>query len=334
MRERTHRGLRARSIVSALIVVIVAVLSSVSQAGAASATTTQGGICGTTEATRPHYKHVIWIWMENEPYDSIVGSSEAPYINSLAGACGLATNSHNITHPSAPNYIAAVTGETSAGADDCTPSQCPDQEDNLFAQITRSGETWRAYAEGMTANCDQGPLADGWAPPYDVNHNPPVYFPKLAADCAKYDQPMGTPTSGNFADALANGLPSFTFIAPGVCNDMHSCPISTGDAYLKELTTAIVNGKDYRSGDTAVFLTWDEGEGGSTNDCAYNTTDQGCHTTTIVISPSTRPGTRSAVLYNHYSLLKTTEQVLRLHGGYLGHAADSTVNSMARAFRV
>ncbi len=41
--------------------------------------------------------HVIWLWMENQPYDAIIRSAQAPYINGLAAQCGLATNSHNIT---------------------------------------------------------------------------------------------------------------------------------------------------------------------------------------------------------------------------------------------
>ena len=61
-----------------------------------------------------------------------------------------------------------------------------------------------------------------------------------------------------------------------------------------------------------MFVTWDEGEGGSSNDCASNTTDIGCHVATLVISPSTVPGTTSSTLFNHYSLLGTAEQLLGL----------------------
>src|SRR6266480_1379038 len=68
-----------------------------------------GSPCG-TQATAPSYRHVIWIWMENHSYNSIVGSSQAPYIKSLARNCGLATNYHNISHPSLPNYVGATSG--------------------------------------------------------------------------------------------------------------------------------------------------------------------------------------------------------------------------------
>jgi phospholipase C len=49
-----------------------------------------------------HVQHVIVLFMENQPYNAVIGSPEAPYANHLARRCGLATNYHNITHPSAP----------------------------------------------------------------------------------------------------------------------------------------------------------------------------------------------------------------------------------------
>jgi hypothetical protein len=67
-------------------------------------------------------------------------------------------------------------------------------------------------------------------------------------------------------------------------------------------------------------------EGGTSNDCATNTTDVGCHVATLVIGPSTPAGTQSATLFNHYSLLQTTEQLLGLPS--LGQPAGS----MAGAF--
>jgi arylsulfatase A-like enzyme len=74
----------------------------------------------------------------------------------------------------------------------------------------------------------------------------------------------------------------------------------------------IFNSSEYKSGTTAVFVTWDEGEGGVSNNCARNTTDVGCHVATLVISPSTPVGTKSHTLFNHYSLLRTAENLLGL----------------------
>jgi hypothetical protein len=79
-----------------------------------------------------------------------------------------------------------------------------------------------------------------------------------------------------------------------------------------------------------VLVTWDEGEGGSSNECATNTTDVGCHVATIVVSPSTAPGTQSSTLFNHYSLFGSTEQLLGV--SLLDEAAGA--NSMLTAFNL
>ena len=111
---------------------------------------------------------------------------------------------------------------------------------------------------------------------------------------------------------------------------MHDGTIAQGDAWLASNLPVIFNSAEYQSGTTAVFLTWDEGEGGTSNNCAANTTDIGCQVATIVISPSTMPGTTSGTLFNHYSLLGTAEQLLGLP--MLGQA--STFPSMTSAFNL
>jgi hypothetical protein len=101
---------------------------------------------------------------------------------------------------------------------------------------------------------------------------------------------------------------------------MHDGTVADGDKWLSANLPTILNSSEYTGGSTAVFITWDEGEGGTSNRCATNTTDVGCHVATLVISPSTKAGTRSAALFNHYSLLGTAEQLLGLPA--LGKAAS------------
>jgi phosphatidylinositol-3-phosphatase len=68
------------------------------------------------------YDHVVWIVMENHSFDQIIGASDAPYINQLAGEHGLAASFYAESHPSLPNYIAMTSGSTQAIADDDDPS--------------------------------------------------------------------------------------------------------------------------------------------------------------------------------------------------------------------
>jgi phosphatidylinositol-3-phosphatase len=85
--------------------------------------------------------------------------------------------------------------------------------------------------------------------------------------------------------------------------------------WLSRNLPAILSSAEYRNGSAVIFITWDEGEGGgygAGEHCATNTTDVSCHLATLVISPSTKAGTRSGILFNHYSLLGTAEQLLGL----------------------
>jgi hypothetical protein len=296
-------------------------------AGAASAHTssppTATAPCGS--ATAPPaggYTHVIWVLMENNSYGSIIGSPSAPYINSLAQACGLATNYHNISHPSLPNYVGMTSGLSLTALKpfktDCNPSKkCSTSAPSIFGQ----GESWKAYEEDMPSNC--APSNSG---EYAVRHNPPPYFTTLSSSCPTSDVPYT-----QLATDLSSGnLPAFSFVTPNLIDDMHDGTVADGDTWLSNNLPVIFNSPEYQSGNTAVFVTWDEGEGGTSNDCATNTTDIGCHVATLVISPSTAPGTTSSVLFNHYSLLRTAEDLLNLPA--LGLAASN--QSMASAFNL
>jgi phosphatidylinositol-3-phosphatase len=289
-------------------------------AGPVAPTAAASGPCG-TRATAPGYKHVIWIWMENHSYNTIIGSSGAPYINSLATECGLATNYHNVSHPSLPNYASATSGlgySAIARFDgDCNPVPgCVTPAASIFGQ----GETWKAYEESMPSNCDKTNSGE-----YAVRHNPPPYFTKLRG-CATFDVPYTRLAS----DLSAGKLPAFSFITPNLIHDMHDGTVADGDRWLAANLPTILNSPEYTTGSTAVFITWDAGEGGTTTKCATNKTDVGCHVATIVVSPSIRPGTRSATLFNHYSLLGTAEQLLGLPA--LGKAA--TFPTMTSAFNL
>jgi phospholipase C len=258
--------------------------------------------CG-VRAAAVTYRHVIWIWMENHSYDAVIGAPDAPYLNQVATECGLATNYHNISHPSLPNYIAATSGLGLAAlgpfVSDCSPSgSCDTNAPSIFGQ----GESWKAYEESMPTNCYRSDSDN-----YAVHHNPPPYFTALSG-CATFDVPYGQLAT----DLAAGSLPAFSFVTPNVIDDMHDSSVGAGNTWLAHNLPLILDSPAYRSGTTAVFVTFDEGEGGSSSDCAANTTDVGCHVATIVVSPSTAPGTKSATLFNHYSLLATAEQLLGL----------------------
>ena len=83
-------------------------------------------LCGAMDGSHPaRVKHVMFILFENRSYPAVVGSGAAPYLNNkLIPGCGLATNYHNIGHPSLPNYIAATSGLGLASSGENTPARC------------------------------------------------------------------------------------------------------------------------------------------------------------------------------------------------------------------
>ena len=269
------------------------------------------------------YRHVLVILMENHSAGQIIASPKTPYITRVARACGWASRFHSITHPSLPNYLALASGSTAGITTDCTA--CRSTGPSIFEQLETGGRSWRAYQESMPSPClraDHGR--------YVMRHNPPVYFTRLRATCPASDVPMGTPASGALRHALRqNILPAFSFLTPDACHDMHDCPKSAGDAWLKSWLPLVLANTAYQNGEVVVFLTFDEGRGGFVGEsCHLHPTDPSCHVATIVISPYVTPGTVSRTEFTHYSLLRTTENLLGLP--LLGHAQQAI--GMRRAF--
>jgi phosphatidylinositol-3-phosphatase len=258
------------------------------------------------------YQHVVWIVMENKAYSQVIGSPDAPYINNLAGQCGLATNFYAEGHPSLPNYIAMTSGSTQGITDDKDPSYHPLSAASIFSQLGTTA--WRSLQESMPTNCY--PVSSGL---YLVRHNPAAYYTNIATDCLSQDAPLLDPV-----DLSAR----FTFVTPNECDDMHSCPAATtssqqvqsGDSWLSTFMPKLLNSTEYQSGAMAIFLTWDEDNGSAQN-----------HVPTVVISPYTTVGTTSGIYLTHYSLLRTTEEMLGV-GTYLDNAAAAA--SMRGAFNL
>jgi phosphatidylinositol-3-phosphatase len=255
--------------------------------------------CG--ERARP-LRRVVWIVMENHGYRQVVGARDAPYLNRLARACGLATNFQAETHPSLPNYIAMTSGSTQGVTDDVPPAEQSLDVPSIFSQL---GRGWRALQESMPSTCARDDSGE-----YAVRHNPAVYYRNVQRACAAQNVPLRDPPAVSAR---------FTFITPNLCDDMHDCSVGTGDRWLARWVPRILRTPAYRTGTMALFITWDEDDGNEGNRIA-----------TLVVSPGTRRGTRSATAFDHYSLLRTTEEILGLP--LLGEAAGAA--SMRGAFRL
>jgi phospholipase C len=248
------------------------------------------------------YDHVVWIWMENHTHDQVIDNDAAPYTTGLAHACGSATDYRAVGSPSLPNYIAATSGSTQGIRDDGSPTQHPLDADNLFRQVRATGRSARTYAEDMPTPCA---LASSGT--YAVKHNPAAYFTGDGDRdaCLVDNVAMGTPTAGALADDLAHdALPAFANLVPNLCNDTHDCGVPAGDAWLHSWLDRILASATYTEGKTAVFVVWDEPT----------------PMPNVVIAP-TLSGTTITDTVDHYTLLRTTEELLGLP--LLGAANDA-----------
>jgi hypothetical protein len=246
-------------------------------------------------------RHVVWVLMENDGLSGVIGNPQTPYTNALARSYGLATNYSAVAHPSLPNYIARTSGSTQGIADDNNPSSHRLAVPSIFSQL---GSNWRSVEEAMPSNCDRSNSGL-----YAVRHNPAAYFTNIVPACATQDTPFG---------AIAPLSAAFTFVTPNICNDMHSCPVAAGDTWLRRFVPGLLTSPEYAFGGTVIVVVWDESAAAASNRVPM-----------IAIWPWTTRVTSGAA-FTHYSLLRTTEDLLGVPA--LGNARAAA--SMAAAFNL
>ncbi len=238
----------------------------------------------------PAFSHIYLIVMENHEYSSIVGSSNAPYLNGLIAQYGLATNYDAVAHPSEPNYFALFSGSTQGITND---SKYDLAGTNLADQLAAHQKTWRVFAQNVPLGCYTGMTASGGADgsgSYARKHEPAISFTDISGDAARCAD------IANFS-AFDPAAADFEMIVPNLCNDMHDCSVATGDAFLKGFVPTITSSAAFKDGGV-LFITWDEGT---------TAIGGGGHVATLVIGPGVKSGFVSSVAHDHYSLVRTIE---------------------------
>src|SRR5258708_10735572 len=192
--------------------------------------------------------HLVVIVMENEELGSIIGSGDAPYINSLARRYASASDYHAVSHPSLPNYLALTGGDTFGISSDCT--DCVVRASSIADQLDGAGVSWKAYMEDMLKPCYSGASYRGYA----KKHNPFVYYTSVATNPSRCAHVV--PFGQLAADLRGGRLPTFAWITPNLCDDMHDCSVATGDRFLKRLVPYLLAGLGPHG---LLALVWDEG---------------------------------------------------------------------------
>ena len=230
----------------------------------------------------------------------------------------------------------------------------PDTIRTIGNQLQDAGGTWKAYLEDM----GNDPKRDGGrhcAHPaigavdrtpsstaedqYATRHNPFMYHHAIIDDVSNC-QARVVALDELSADLRTEATtPNYAFVVPNLCHDGHdtNCPtgepggLVSADPFLRQWVGRILASRAFRK-DGLLIVTFDEAARRDTAACCNEPTGPntrlpgkrgpgGGRVGAVLISPFIRPGTVSDVPYNHYSMLKSVEQLLGLD--YLGFAGQA-----------
>lgn len=259
----------------------------------------------------PAFAYIAMVVFENKEFGTVVGNGKMPFFNQLAKSHTLLTQEYAPAHPSLPNYLALIAGETFGVNFDCT--KCLYDAPTLPDQIEASGRTWRSYQEDMPSTCYQGDDFGNYA----MKHNPFMYFKSIRLDTTRCSNNV-VPIGQLYANIASGDLPNFAFITPNLCNDAHDCGLGTADEWLQGLMLVLQPALEAKGKPYLIILTWDEGQG--EHSCCGLPPSAGGRVATILVSPQAKSGFEDATPYTHYSLLKTIETAWGLD--LLGQAAN------------
>jgi len=247
---------------------------------------------------------------------------------------------------------------TGVGADEqVLGSGCvyPSATQTLAGQLLAKHLTWRAYVQGIDeAGAPAGACAHpvlGAADPtaaqtssagaYATFRNPFVYFESILNSpwCAADDVGLGA-LKGDLAQTKRT--PSFSYIVPDRCHDGNPTPCTPGapaglaqaDAFLKQVVPEITSSKAYKENGLLV-ITVDQapssGELADSSSCcgqplfpnapskSLTGMPRGGGTVgALLLSPYVAAKTTNQEPFNHFSLLRTIEDLFGL--GHLGYA--------------
>jgi len=298
--------MRARPWRSAAFAALAGLLTATACAGTHTSGTVHvpvAAACGSMTGATPHVRSVVVIMMENHAASVL---DAMPRLQALSQGCAHATDYHAVAHPSLPNYIALTSGAIPAGIvhSDCSPGgACLDHGPSVFSEAEGS---WRVWAESMRTPCQLATVGG-----YAVRHTAAPYYTEVRAQCAGRQVPLDEPGSGLAAAIRSGRLPAFSLVVPNVTNDQHSGCVPCGDRFAARWAMRIAASPEYRRGDVAVIVVWDEDDHGGDNRVPM-----------VALSPYTRRGSVLRRPFTHYDLLRAIEDAL----GYppLGAARTSS----------
>lgn len=268
----------------------------------------------------PGFDHIFVLVLENRSFTDVIGSPHMPRLNGLAKENTLLTQYTGIGHPSLPNYIAMISGDTQGIDKDC--KDCFVNAEMLADRLEAAGRNWKTYQEDMPEPCFLGNAGK-----YVQKHNPFVYFDSIRLDSQRCAENVVALTALD-ADLASGSLPDFGLIVPNMCNNGHDCASAVADEWIGGMVDTLRQSPAVQQTRYLIVVTYDEsaspkGVSGFVRRMTGQATER---IATVLISSDVQTGFEDATPYNHYSLLKTI--LLAWDLPPLGHTADETVHAI------
>jgi len=297
-------------------------------------------IASESAAAPTNTPHIMEIIEENEGYSDIIGSSSAPYLNSLANTYGSATKWYAVQHNSPHDYLDLL-----VGSDLGLPNGKPYSTTTLVDELHSSGIPWQAYMESMPSNCFMGTTSNGL---YDPNHNPFHYFTKYSAASGGWCNSANLSSEGVLPYPGSSGLisalnganaPDFVYIVPNDCDEMHGAAspcasssnaqlIKAGDNWLSSNLAPVLTSTWFKQ-NGIVIITWDESANGDSSGCC-GLSSPGGHIATLVLTSANAGLGSFTGTGDHYGTLRAIEEAYGV--GLLGGSSNAVNGDLTGAF--
>jgi acid phosphatase len=259
----------------------------------------------------PRPDHLIVVIEENHDFSQVIGSADAPYLNSLIPQGALLTASFGIDRPSQPNYLDLFSGSEQGVISNARPAALPFTTANLGAQLRAAGLSFVGFSESLPSVGFDGDSFTGASGQnqYERKHNPWTNWVNDPVGANQLPASVNQPFTSFPTDF--SKLPTIAFVVPNEQNDMHDGTIRQGDDFLKNNLDAYV--QFARTHNSMLIVTFDE-DGSSPGNSQ--------RIPTIFVGPMVKPGATLDRNVTHFDVLRTLEDMYGLPAA--GAAASAT----------